>query len=388
MKTVFHFLVLLLLVFGYSPGQIISQYTETESGSVPKAIEIWNNTAGTMDFSISNLVIQQGTNGAAPSDLVTINSGTLASGACLVIGTTTPAELQSTTTSNGGSFSAYSFTFNGDDALVVKYGGVTTDVFGNPGSDPGTMWSGNSVNSANSNIQLKSGINTGDMDGWTDPSERFENVSATPSTDVTGFGASANTPLPVELVNFSAIVKRQRVELSWQTASERNNYGFEVERSYSRDEQSFNNVNKLWTTIGFTEGHGTTNTAQSYTYIDGNAWGKVQYRLKQIDRDGKSNYSKSVEVNLLDDDFQLMQNYPNPFNPSTTITFTARIQERVTMTLFNSIGQEITILFNEIARPNTRYSVHFNGQNIASGTYYYELKSPSFIKSKSMILLK
>jgi len=52
-------LFLLLIVSSHSWGQIISQYVETNSGTVPKGIEIWNNTASTLDFSTNNLIIQK-----------------------------------------------------------------------------------------------------------------------------------------------------------------------------------------------------------------------------------------------------------------------------------------------------------------------------------------
>lgn len=168
-------------------GQIISQYVETNSGSTPKGIEIWNNTASALDFSLNNLVIEKGTNGGAPSADYTISEGTLASGHVLVIGT---SDMEAEAIGNGAVFYEKAFTFNGDDALVVKYGATTTDVFGNPGSDPGASWSGNGVSTANQNIELINGISDGDTDGWIDPSERFSTVSTNPSGagGIEGFG--------------------------------------------------------------------------------------------------------------------------------------------------------------------------------------------------------
>ncbi len=69
MKKIAIILVLLFTSAQIGFGQIISQYVETESGSNPKGIEIWNNTTSEMDFSINNLIIQQGTNGATLTDL-------------------------------------------------------------------------------------------------------------------------------------------------------------------------------------------------------------------------------------------------------------------------------------------------------------------------------
>ncbi|MBK7632124.1 MAG: lamin tail domain-containing protein [Ignavibacteriales bacterium] len=192
----FGLLIVTILFFSsFSFSQIISQYVETNSGSVPKGIEVWNNTTSTLDFSTNNLVVRQGTNGAALATLYTISSGTLAPGAVLVIGTT---DMQATAVGNGAAFYTFAFTFNGDDALALVYGGTTTDIFGTPGVDPGTAWTGGTVSTANQNIQLLSGITTGNVVGWSDPSLRFEVVSTNPAADITGFGlapGSAAVPL-------------------------------------------------------------------------------------------------------------------------------------------------------------------------------------------------
>jgi len=158
---------------------IFSQYVETESGTTPKGVEVWNTSGATIDFSATPLVIEKGTNGGVPSPDFTLSEGTLAAGEVIVIGTSdmNPAHEKG-------------FTFNGDDALVLTLGGITNDVFGIPGSDPGSAWTNNSVSTANQNIQLKEGITTGATDGWTDPSIRFETVSETPSLagGLLGFG--------------------------------------------------------------------------------------------------------------------------------------------------------------------------------------------------------
>ena len=139
-------------------GQIISQYVETNSGTAPKGIEIWNNTEVTLDFSTNNLIIQQGTNGGTLSDLsgTSIESGTLGPDEVLVIGTSDIGDYLINQGLSSISFVTFDFLFNGDDALAVKFGGVITDIFGNPGSDPGSAWGGNGVSTANQNIQLKS----------------------------------------------------------------------------------------------------------------------------------------------------------------------------------------------------------------------------------------
>jgi hypothetical protein len=209
MKPQYLLPIFLLLSFVPVSGQIISQYIETSSGSVPKGIEIWNNTSSELNFSANNLVIEKGTNGAIPTPDFTLSSGLLATGDAIVIGT---SDLQSVTESNGSVFYLKAFTFNGDDALVVKYGGAITDVFGIPGIDPGTAWTGSGLSTANQNIALKDGIETGDTDGWSDPSERYETIST--DNSLTGFGIApiiitgTLVAQPASLSNFISIFQQ------------------------------------------------------------------------------------------------------------------------------------------------------------------------------------
>lgn len=165
---------------------IISQYIETNSGSTPKGIELWNTSGTDIDFSSTSLRILQGTNGAVPSEKVVVNNGTLASGGVMVIGT---SDIGSYLTDQGLTdvlYVDYGFAFNGDDALQIELDGIIADTFGEPENDPGSSWSGNDVETRNSNIGIKEEITDGDTDGWTDPSQRFETV--TTDNTLTGFG--------------------------------------------------------------------------------------------------------------------------------------------------------------------------------------------------------
>lgn len=165
---------------------VVSQYVETNSGSIPKGIEIWNPSANDIDLSINNITIFKGTNGAAPSLDHTVSTGILKAGNVIVIGTSNMDPSMISGSCADALFSVKSFTFNGNDALEVYLGGVIQDIIGTPGSDPGSDWSGSGVSTANQNIQLLTGINTGDTDGWTDPSTRFVNIGA--GTTTTDFG--------------------------------------------------------------------------------------------------------------------------------------------------------------------------------------------------------
>jgi hypothetical protein len=85
--------------------------------------------------------------------------------------------------------------------------------------------------------------------------------------------------------------------------------------------------------------------------------------------------------------FWLNQNYPNPFNPSTTIEFTLPKSEYVKLKVFNILGKEVsTLVSNKLNQGNHTYI--FDGKNLASGIYYYQLAAGDFREVKKMILLR
>ena len=87
------------------------------------------------------------------------------------------------------------------------------------------------------------------------------------------------------------------------------------------------------------------------------------------------------------DNFSLLQNYPNPFNPGTTIKFVINKKSNVTLTIFNSIGEDVLTLVNE-EKVVGNYEVNFNASGFTSGIYYYKLQTDDFAQTKKMILLK
>ena len=85
--------------------------------------------------------------------------------------------------------------------------------------------------------------------------------------------------------------------------------------------------------------------------------------------------------------FSLSQNYPNPFNPSTTINYSIGKPVQVSLKIFDILGKEITTLVNEY-KPSGNYSINFNGGNLASGIYYYQIKAGDFTAAKKFVLMK
>ncbi len=142
------------------------------------------------------------------------------------------------------------------------------------------------------------------------------------------------TPLPVELTYFKATHNLSTVLLQWQTASERNNDRFEIERSHD---------SRTFTTIGNVTGNGNSNQKLNYTFTDIKPLpGKAYYRLRQVDFDGKTQYSKTIAVlgqaNL---QTKSLLAYPNPFEDKMEVSITTAATEQVILSIYNLQGKSV-----------------------------------------------
>ncbi len=236
-----------------------------------------------------------------------------------------------------------------------------------------------------------SGGSLGDVDLIGTPLGAPYNVDIDGEARHTSFpymGADENlaNPLPVELTSFSASVIGSKVKLNWQTATEINNYGFEIQRqAHTSTTLSVTN----WEKIGSVNGAGNSNSPKSYSYTDESAsTGKFSYRLKQIDNDGTFEFSKAIEVDLgIPKEFQLSQNYPNPFNPTTKIQYALPVDAQVTLQIYSITGELMESLVSDYQSSGS-YTIDFEGRNYASGTYIYRLIANDYVQTKKMILIK
>ena len=185
--------------------------------------------------------------------------------------------------------------------------------------------------------------------------------------------------MPVELSSFTANVNGTDVNLTWSTATETNNNGFEVQRKSGEE----------FVTIGFVRGNGTTTEIQNYSYTDSKLpIGGYSYRLKQVDFDGSFEYSNVVNVDLTAPTvFALDQNYPNPFNPSTMISYSIPQSSFVTLKVYDIIGNEVATLVNQNQQAG-KYDIRFDASNLSNGVYMYSIKTDNFTSTKKMILMK
>ncbi|MBI1807347.1 MAG: T9SS type A sorting domain-containing protein [Ignavibacteria bacterium] len=86
--------------------------------------------------------------------------------------------------------------------------------------------------------------------------------------------------------------------------------------------------------------------------------------------------------------FSLEQNFPNPFNPSTRLKYSLPIDSKVTLRIYNVLGQEIVTLVNEFQKAGQHEVVWSPDNNVTTGIYYYRLSAGSFIETKKLVLLR
>ncbi len=191
--------------------------------------------------------------------------------------------------------------------------------------------------------------------------------------------------IPVELTSFNYVMMKNAVKLNWETATETNNKGFEVQKKVKTGNQI-----AAWETIAFVTGAGNSTEPRSYQLKD-EALAKIGtyfYRLKQIDFDGSVNYSQEIEVEITKPmQFELGANYPNPFNPSTKINYYLPESAPVQISVYDVLGNKVCELVNTFAQAGAHEAI-FDAAAFSSGTYLYEMKSGSFVKRNKMLLIK
>lgn len=194
-----------------------------------------------------------------------------------------------------------------------------------------------------------------------------------------GFASSQCIPLPVTLTDFRLSIQQKNIQLAWETSSENNNSGFEVQRS-------INNAN--WQTLGFVKGAGNSSVKQMYSYTDADlVAGKYYYRLKQIDFDNKFTLSKVLTAEIKGGvQNYLGQNYPNPVvQQSATINYGVASQSPVNISLYDVQGRMIRVLLNE-TKAAGQYSLNANLSLLTPGTYYYKMRTGNFTDTKKLVI--
>jgi hypothetical protein len=200
------------------------------------------------------------------------------------------------------------------------------------------------------------------------------------------FKASAEFGVGVKLTSFTAqSLPFNGIVLEWQTANEAQNAGFNVLRSASKDGE----YKKLNDELIHARADG------KYTFEDKEAMVGVRYYYLLEDVDFRGTKLPHGPVSALvepPEKFVLSQNYPNPFNPETTIRYQTPKNMRVTLRIFNALGQVIRVLVDE-DKPAGYYTATWDGRNelgkqVNSGIYWYRLEAGNYVETKKMIMAK
>jgi hypothetical protein len=189
----------------------------------------------------------------------------------------------------------------------------------------------------------------------------------------------SSTSLPVTLLNFTATKQGDDARLNWSTSMEENNQGFEIQRSSDAS---------AWKPLGFVAGAGTSQTQHDYQYLDMNLpAGTYYYRLRQVDYDGHSQFSKIVPLTFDGGlALELKQNRPNPFNSYTTIEMIIPKYCQVQLILYDQMGRAVQQLVDEFKQAG-KYNIQVNKNGLAPGIYYYRMNAMGQSITKKMTIL-
>jgi len=170
--------------------------------------------------------------------------------------------------------------------------------------------------------------------------------------------------LPIELLNFNASpINNEIVQLKWQTASENNNDYFTIERSEN---------GTTWEEAALVDGAGNSSSILSYSASDSHPYiGISYYRLKQTDFDGQFEYSEIRSVNIERLENSQIEMYPNPIK--NQITIHANSTELAEITIYNALGQDITLLALKIENGSSKLVLDVS--SLSSGIYYIKTKT-------------
>ena len=200
-------------------------------------------------------------------------------------------------------------------------------------------------------------------------------------TDAVYFPSSVSlVVLPVELTGFDARADGDRVRLSWTTASELNNAGFEVRRRAT---------GASWTVLGFVDGHGTTSEPQQYGFTtDRLPPGRHAFRLRQVDVDGTDALSPIVEAVVVPERAALSPARPHPVTARGTLDLSVRERQPVRVTLYDLLGRRLRTLHDGPVDPSRPASITVNAATLASGTYLVVAEGRSFRLSRRVTVVR
>ena len=196
--------------------------------------------------------------------------------------------------------------------------------------------------------------------------------------------------LPVEYGRFDASINERRVALNWETTSETNNSGFYVEHQRLSPTDSTTTPG-AWASLGFVEGATEKRpSGQAYRFetpeLD---YGTHAFRLRQVDVDGTTAFSKTLRAKIrLDEAVSVQAPYPNPVRQRATLSVTVRDRQAVRIQLYDVLGRRVgTLMDEELPAQETR-TLPVDAQRLASGVYFLRIVGDEFATTERMTVVK
>ncbi len=198
-------------------------------------------------------------------------------------------------------------------------------------------------------------------------------------------GCIVDVRLPVELSSFNAITIGESVELAWETASETNNSGFEVQTRYFGYASPGN-----WETVAFVEGSGTRIEPKSYRYtVRDLAPGRYGFRLKQVDFDGAFEFSSLVEATVdLPEAFLVKAAYPNPITDTGTLEIAVKKSQIVNVEIYTVLGRLIDRAFTGEVESGSIRQVRLSFIDQPAGSYIIRVAGETFETARLVSVVK
>jgi M6 family metalloprotease-like protein len=202
---------------------------------------------------------------------------------------------------------------------------------------------------------------------------------------------------PAKVINFNADFSGTHPHLYWDANLEPDLSGYRVYKKLTLQDGQSSTTYTFTTSTSYTDDYFTIKSGRfasdiaEYWVVSVDNSGYLSVDSKHYDTRGSSIIQWKPLSNNNVSKFKLNQNYPNPFNPASVISYQLPQESYVKLTVYNSLGQKVKTLVNEIQQAGN-YTVNFNASSIKgglpSGIYYYALQAGSFVSTKKMILMK
>lgn len=183
--------------------------------------------------------------------------------------------------------------------------------------------------------------------------------------------------LPVELGELGATVNGSDIQIYWESLSEVDMAGYEIEYRDAADYRA----------VGYVAAN---NAPSSYSYsIEDAAPGAHTYRLRILNTDGSNEYSRDIEIAVeLVDSYVLSSAYPNPFNPAAVFSLSINTAQQVQIGLYDMLGRQMDSIFEGTLEADEVHQFTIRGDNLPSGMYFYRVEGEHFNDMKSIVLMK